>query len=159
MQHDSGEVTPVIKYVAEEVWRQGFKLSTPRGLLRVGWMLTAWADAMDWSGIFNVNQVLYLGRTIERQINEHGFRTHNVKVGDRICPSPGDVPRLMTDWVEWVDEKQPEPLHAYRQFEMIHPFGDGNGRTGKVILNVLNGTMHDPIFPPHDFWGAPIRNP
>lgn len=35
----------------------------------------------------------------------------------------------------------------------------GNGRTGKILLNWLNGTLLNPIFPPADFWGRPIQNP
>ena len=48
------------------------------------------------------------------------------------------------------------PEEAYFEFEYIHPFRDGNGRTGKIILNLLNRSMSDPIWPTNK-WG--IRNP
>jgi fido (protein-threonine AMPylation protein) len=51
------------------------------------------------------------------------------------------------------------PLEAYVEYEEIHPFVDSNGRTGKIILNYLNGTLLDPIFPPNDIWGDWISNP
>jgi fido (protein-threonine AMPylation protein) len=50
-------------------------------------------------------------------------------------------------------------LEAYKEFEFIHPFEDGNGRTGKIILNWINGTLLDPIFPPNDIFGYEISNP
>jgi fido (protein-threonine AMPylation protein) len=42
---------------------------------------------------------------------------------------------------------------------MVHPFRDGNGRTGKILLNWLNQSLNAPIFPPSDLFGSPIRNP
>jgi hypothetical protein len=63
----------------------------------------------------------------------------------------------MENWIRDLDAM--DPIGAYKQFEWIHPFMDGNGRTGKIILNYLNGTMLDPIFPPSDLWGERIENP
>jgi fido (protein-threonine AMPylation protein) len=41
----------------------------------------------------------------------------------------------------------------YLAFEWIHPFRDGNGRTGKVLHNWLNGTLDDPVLV-SDYFGA-----
>jgi fido (protein-threonine AMPylation protein) len=40
---------------------------------------------------------------------------------------------------------------AYREFQTIHPFRDGNGRTGKILYNYLRGTLADPVMPPNFF--------
>lgn len=43
--------------------------------------------------------------------------------------------------------------HFYYEYENIHPFVDGNGRSGKILYNYLSGTLENPIMPPN-FWGS-----
>ncbi len=147
----------VINYVVEEVARQGHDLRALDGIERVGWMLNAWAASINWTerDVYGVN-IEIIGKLIEPRKNALGFRNVGVRVGNRICPPPQEViPRL--EQLVWGPTLA--PLDFYREFEEIHPFVDGNGRVGKILLNVLNGTMLDPIRPPDDFWGQEIRNP
>lgn len=66
------------------------------------------------------------------------FRSGQVQVGNYYPPAAGDVPRYMSDLDKYMhyDEKdslvQLAIVHA--QFEIIHPFWDGNGRTGRILL-------------------------
>ena len=53
-------------------------------------------------------------------------------------PPPGDVPAMMQDLVQWLNE--PNPIHpvlvsGVAQFHLvhIHPFLDGNGRTSRLL--------------------------
>lgn len=43
------------------------------------------------------------------------------------------------------------PEEWYFEFEKIHPFNDGNGRTGAILYNILAGTINNPIVPPNMF--------
>lgn len=58
-----------------------------------------------------------------------------------IPPPPEDVPRLLDDLCAAINEERLPPtvqaalVHA--QFETIHPFDDGNGRTGRAIIHVV----------------------
>jgi Fic family protein len=54
-------------------------------------------------------------------------------------PEPGDVPTLMTELVQWLSsaaQELPAPVRAAiltHRFLSIHPFEDGNGRTGRLL--------------------------
>jgi len=65
------------------------------------------------------------------------FRKCNVSVGYRNCPNFKDVPNLMKKWFEvYRDADTFQKIkEAHIIFERIHPFADGNGRTGRMILN------------------------
>ncbi len=55
-------------------------------------------------------------------------------------PAPKDVPRLILNWEEFlrISEQRIDPLLAcavaHYQFEAIHPFEDGNGRAGRILM-------------------------
>jgi hypothetical protein len=75
------------------------------------------------------------------------FREHDVRTfpGGMHPPPWPEVPALVADWV--VDaqrlsvegaEIEPEALaEVHARFEQIHPFLDGNGRTGRLVLNLI----------------------
>lgn len=148
----------VIEYCAEEVFRQGHYLNQPDGWTRTAWMLDAWVYAEERSAHKpSLHHLIGIGKRVERLQNLNGIRTVNVRVGPKVCPDHERVPGLLELLFEQRD--QLEPLEFYRGLLEIHPFVDGNGRTGKIILNWLNGSLHVPIFPAHDFWGVNIKNP
>lgn len=78
--------------------------------------------------------------------NAGAWREVLVRVGPDVPPDPLDLPRLMTRW--WSSatraaEAEPEHLNEdkawfyHHAFECIHPFIDGNGRVGRLVLNQL----------------------
>lgn len=55
-----------------------------------------------------------------------------------VPPSPEHVSRLMADLVRVTDTAKLDPVTlaavVHAQFEAIHPYGDGNGRLGRVLI-------------------------
>ena|SRR3990167_6409756 len=68
--------------------------------------------------------------------NESGrYRTINVAVGGRLCPSPFLAQQQAYNWIhDMVVYWNLDPIEMHVRFEKIHCFVDGNGRTGRMLL-------------------------
>lgn len=59
-----------------------------------------------------------------------------------IMPNPLKVPTLMSEFMNWLHGKNDDHLvkiaaYAHFKFVSIHPFTDGNGRTARLLMNLL----------------------
>lgn len=73
------------------------------------------------------------------------YRNSNVIIGgaDHTPPEAVEVPRLMHELIDWVRRNR-KTLHSvelaallHHRLANIHPFFDGNGRTSRLVMNVL----------------------
>ncbi len=99
-------------------------------------------------GQFAVNDILEIHRRVLGfcdPIESGKFRKHQVYVGQFTPPHHKYVEDLMDDLIEWLNSKQLlNELHpiqiaalAHYKFVFIHPFYDGNGRTGRLLMNLI----------------------
>ena len=67
-----------------------------------------------------------------------GARNSSIEDAQYVPPAPTNVPNFLENLLAYMNLDDQEPLiqtavmHA--QFEIIHPFMDGNGRTGRILI-------------------------
>lgn len=87
--------------------------------------------------------VIDIAKIINKNINEiDTFRKNQVFIrgAEHIPPAAADVPRLINELLyslpsTMVNTEELASFHI--KYERIHPFSDGNGRSGRVLLNLL----------------------
>ena len=91
---------------------------------------------------FNEGFIRKLNETINRDIKDtEGYRTVQVFIrgSEHIPPAPEKVPNLMTYFIYNYNHDEQNIFYKlakyHIEFEKIHPFEDGNGRTGRLLLN------------------------
>jgi Fic family protein len=62
------------------------------------------------------------------------------ETGRHSFPAPAEVPALMGDFAAWLVTAPDSPetaFTAHRRLVDIHPFNDGNGRTARLLMNLI----------------------
>jgi Fic family protein len=113
-------------------------------------------------GMLNINSIIDIQAELEK--NDAGFRKvpgtvlKNATTGETIYTPPQDYQTILSFMIDLElfinqdSETKLDPLVKmaviHHQFESIHPFYDGNGRTGRIInvlFLVLSGLLDSPI--------------
>ena len=103
---------------------------------------------LDVDAIRDIHRALLAGTrdaswagTVRDRQNWIGGSSFNPCAADFVPPPPDEVEALLEDLVEYVDSDVHPPVVqaalAHAQFETIHPFADGNGRTGRALIHVV----------------------
>lgn len=121
---------------------------------------TAAIDMMQQENLPISSRIIRAAHKILLGNQEHAdpghYRKQMVKVGN-LVPAPAQkIPDLMSDLEKFINEYDELPVLikaglAHLQFETIHPFLDGNGRIGRllIILILMDGkVLHNPILYP-----------
>jgi len=62
------------------------------------------------------------------------------ETGRHQFPSPAEIPALVGDFANWLSAAPDTPeaaFTAHRRLVEIHPFNDGNGRTARLLMNLV----------------------
>jgi Fic family protein len=77
-------------------------------------------------------------RTLQNWIGKPGSTTATASY---IPPPPGEVDQCLSAWEKFLHQSKLPPLVtialAHYQFEAIHPFLDGNGRVGRLLITLF----------------------
>lgn len=100
---------------------------------------------LDWHwGLFHLTKPDISGKIRKYQIAISGSKF--------MSPSPVEVYPMMTDFFKWYN-KSKNKIHpvelaalAHLKFVTIHPFGDGNGRVTRLIMNFILNRKNYPMF-------------
>lgn len=120
------------------------------------------SDGPDEGSILAMHRELLLGQR-GREAHAGAYRTGLVWVGtsaltprgaSHIAPQSELVPAAMADLVRFIDRADlpvvAQVAIAHAQFETIHPFADGNGRTGRALVHAMlrsSGVMRSTTAP------------
>lgn len=110
---------------------------------------SAIAELADHTRSIETSDIVDLQHVIESRL-ERGLRQEQNWVGGPgwsplraafVPPPETEVPRLVADLARFVTDTAGNPVVraaiAHAQFETIHPFIDGNGRTGRALIHTV----------------------
>jgi Fic family protein len=124
------------------------------------WVYGQAIDPKDWSdghllSLTEIRRVHEMTMTPVWEVSPHShampeeapgsYRRHDIQPfpGGMVPPPWPDVPAAMSDWLESINALSARKLDlpiriatVHGEFERIHPFLDGNGRTGRLLLNL-----------------------
>jgi len=130
-------------------------LGLPREVQEVRNALAAYEKLPHWQPT-RAEDLMAAHQTLMQDLTEDAglWRTKGVGIFRgksllHMAPPASQIPRLMTDLLNWLATTDIHPLIAgsvfHYEFEFIHPFSDGNGRLGRLwqtlILTQWRGQM------------------
>ena len=91
--------------------------------------------------------------------NAIGTAGDTLETAKMVPACPESVERLMDNWAEYVNSRDVEIIEkiaiSHYQFESIHPFRDGNGRMGRLLIVLMiysEGLLRSPMLYPSDYF-------
>ncbi len=75
---------------------------------------------------------------IREDAGEYAKHQRAIRGYDLALPHPDDIPEEMQSLIKKMNFRKKHPVEhiakIHADFEAIHPFGDGNGRVGRLIM-------------------------
>ena len=130
-------------------------LGNPIEILEVKNALSAY-DAMGDFDPYNLDSLLNAHKLMMKDIIDDVGVLRRTGVGVysgekliHMAPPFDRVPELITDLLQWAKDSEDHPLIKscvfHYEFEFIHPFSDGNGRTGRLWHTLILSKWNDSL--------------
>jgi len=102
------------------------------------------------SGVRGENKARGEFRTIQNWI---GPKNSTIETASFIPPAPNEIMEYLDEWEKFINSDYDDLLVqlaiVHAQFEIIHPFLDGNGRLGRILIPIFlysKNYLAEPIF-------------
>ncbi len=83
---------------------------------------------------------LVLARSNPDEAGRYSTHARAIQGSTVTFPSPAEIPALMGDFGQWIGAQDVTPetaFEAHARLVTIHPFSDGNGRTARLLMNLI----------------------
>lgn len=131
--HQAGKATEM--FLRESNAIEGVYDDVSLSQAKVAWEYLIAKDELTVPVILHTHKILMLHSAL--QPDQKGYiRKISVYIGGREAMSPPYIRIALNKWLKRVKSDLPEePKEMHVDFEAIHPFVDGNGRIGRMLMN------------------------
>jgi Fic family protein len=114
------------------------------------WTYLIKKDRLSIETVLQTHKILMEGKLRPQDLGV--FRKHSIRISGMEGKSWYALPELMENWVRSVNEIADKSVREedvikkqHIDFEIIHPFADGNGRMGRILMNWTRTKVGLPI--------------
>ena len=83
---------------------------------------------------------LVVARTLKDEAGQYSQHPRRIAGSQSVFPNPVKIPALMEEFGLWLGNAPSTPdvaIEAHLKLVSIHPFSDGNGRTARLLMNLV----------------------
>jgi Fic family protein len=147
----------MMKHFHESNLIEGYDNEVFDGQLLMAWLYLMKQKELSHDVVKRVQKIVVHAQTDLKEKDRGHYRIVPVWIGGHKLLNHGLLNALMNQWFK--DEVTLDPIISHIAFEKIHPFIDGNGRTGRLLMwwaevnagkeptLFLNETKHEDYYP------------